>query len=78
MTLKLELKTLSLSFKVSMSIAEDGHYNRNIQHMLTKLIKFILLDDSTYFSLNMLCVTISFYTKISKNYVKKGTQGINK
>jgi len=47
---------------------EDGHYDRNTQHMLTKLIKFLLLDDSTYFSFNILhhngmnCTTIVTYS----------------
>jgi len=45
---------------------------RSIPCMLTKLIKFLLLDDSTYFSFNMLYVNISFYTKISKNEVERG------
>jgi len=33
---------------------EYGHYDRNMYHVLTRLIKFVLVDCSTYVNYNMI------------------------
>ena len=34
-------------------MTEDGQYDRNIQHVLTRRMKFIVVDGSAYASFNM-------------------------
>jgi len=33
---------------------EDGHYDQNMYHVLTRLIKFVMVDCSTYVSFKMI------------------------
>jgi len=36
-------------------VSEDGQYDRSLQHVLTRLIKFVVADgNSTYFTFSMI------------------------
>jgi len=53
-------------------MTEDGKYDRNIQHVLTRRMEFIVADGSAYVSFNMTYHKGIKFTKIKTKFMFDG------
>lgn len=63
-----------LTFKIMYLYAWEGHSDRNLQHVLTRVIKFAVPDGSTYirFDIYKLYCTANIIKQIKRIWMKRG------
>jgi hypothetical protein len=59
---------LILIIKIVYLYSQNGHFYRNMQHVLTRLIKFVVVDGSAYVSCNKNCHNGTHFTTKKKSF----------